>query len=153
MLCFEIENVIPNELFIIELLELVLSNSFIVFDSKYFQQIFGLILGTNVEPILTSIHMALLENELKNKCKTDPKLIWPYLFRRFIDDGIGVTTSLHKDIIYWIEKFNELHDTITIGKYNWAMQVIIWIYLFFKVTIFIWMANFRFRYIKKYINK
>jgi len=31
--------------------------------------------------------MAMLENELKVKCKTDPKLIWPILFKRFIDDG------------------------------------------------------------------
>ena len=76
---------------------------FQVFDGEYFQQIFGLIMGTNVTPILTNIYMALLEIELKNKCKSDPKLIWPVLFKRFIDDGFGVTTGLFKDILYWIE--------------------------------------------------
>jgi len=50
-----------------------------VFDGKYFQQIFGLIKGTNVAPILTNIYMAMLENELKKKCNTDPRLIWPVL--------------------------------------------------------------------------
>ena len=52
-----------------------------VFDGEYFQQIFGLIMGTNVAPILTNIYMAMLEIELKMKCKTDPKLIWPILFK------------------------------------------------------------------------
>ena len=37
-------------------------------------------IGFNVAPILTNIYMALLKNELKNKCNTDPKLIWPVLF-------------------------------------------------------------------------
>ena len=122
-LCFEFQDVIPNAHFIIELLELVLSNSVMVFDGEYFQQIFGLIMGTNVAPILTNIYMALLEIELKNKCKSDPKLIWPVLFKRFIDDGFGVTTGFRKDILYWIEKFNELRDTIKIDKYNWGNAV------------------------------
>ena len=46
-----------------------------VFDGKYFQQIFGYIMGTNVAPILTNIYMAILENELKMKCKTDPQIL------------------------------------------------------------------------------
>ena len=50
-----------------------------IVDDEYFQQIIGFILGINVIPILTKIYMALLENELKDKCKRDPKLIWPKL--------------------------------------------------------------------------
>ena len=38
-----------------------------VFDGEYFQQIFGLIMGTNVAPILKNIYMAMLENELKKR--------------------------------------------------------------------------------------
>ena len=98
-LCFDFQTVIPNARFVIELLDLVLNSSLMVFDSEYFQQIFGLIMGTNVEPILTNIYMAMLENELKMKCKTDPKLIWPVLFKRFIDDGFGITKGVRKDII------------------------------------------------------
>ena len=51
--------------------------------------------------------MAMLENELKMKCKTDPKLIWSDLFKRFIDDGFGITKGTQKYAIYGIEKFNE----------------------------------------------
>ena len=76
-------------------------------------------MGTNVALILTNIYMALLEIELKNKCKSDAKLIWPVLFKRFIDDGFGVTTGLREDVLYWIGKFNQLHERIKIDKYNW----------------------------------
>ena len=49
-----------------------------------------------------------------------PKLIWPILFRRFIDDGFGITKGVREDVIYWIEKFNELRKTVQIDKYNWG---------------------------------
>ena len=68
------------------------------FDGEYFQQIFGLIMGTNVTPILTNIYMAMLENELKVKCKTDPKLIWPVLFNLFIDDGFDINKGVQEDV-------------------------------------------------------
>ena len=42
------------------------------FDQEYFQQIFGVIMGTNVDPILANIYVAMLQNELCNKCKLDP---------------------------------------------------------------------------------
>ena len=38
------------------------------FDKEYFEQIFGIIMGANFAPILANIYMALLENELRNKC-------------------------------------------------------------------------------------
>ena len=71
-------------------------------------------------PILTNMYMAMLENEFKMKCKTDPKLIWPVLFKRFIDDGFGITKGNREDVIYWIEKYNELRKTVQIDKYNWG---------------------------------
>ena len=88
----EYKNVIPNANFIMELLEIVLRNSLMTFDGEYFQQIFGIIMGTNVAPILANIYMAYLEQILKEKCKMDPKLKWPCLFKRFIDDGFGIIT-------------------------------------------------------------
>ena len=77
-------------------------------------------MGTNVAPILTNIYMAMLENELKIKCCSDPKFIWPVLFKRFIDDGFGITKGLRKDVEYWIEQFNGLRKTVQIDKYNWG---------------------------------
>ena len=55
----EYRNVIPNANFIVELLEIVLRNSLMTFDGEYFQQIFGVIMGTNVAPILANIYIWL----------------------------------------------------------------------------------------------
>ena len=40
--------------------------------------------------------------------------------RRFIDDGFGITKGVRKDVIYWIQRFNELRKTVQIDKYNWG---------------------------------
>ena len=54
----EYKGIIPNANFIIELLEIILKNSLMTFDGEYFQQFFGVIMGTNVAPILANIYMA-----------------------------------------------------------------------------------------------
>ena len=66
------------------------------FDGEYFQQIFGVIMGMNVVQILANIYMATLENMLKEKCKTNKKIIWPLLFKRFIDDGFGIRKEINQ---------------------------------------------------------
>jgi len=117
-LCYDFQNVIPNAHFIIELLESVLNSSFMTFDGKYFQQIFGLIMGTNVAPILTNIYMAMLENELKAKCKTDPKLIWPILFKRYWwwpKEIEKTSLNLLDSKIQW--------KTVQVDKYNWGIAL------------------------------
>ena len=58
------------------------------FDKEYFQQIFGIIMGTNLAPILANLYLAMLQEELKKKCVNNQKLKWPKLFLRFIDDGL-----------------------------------------------------------------
>ena len=60
------------------------------FDKEYFQQIFGIIMGTNLAPILANLYLAMLQEELKKKCFHDKKLKWPVRFQRFIDDGFGI---------------------------------------------------------------
>ena len=89
-LVFQFQNVISNAHFVIELLEIVLKNSLMTFDKEYFQQIFGIIMGTNLAPILANLYLAMLQEELKKKCVNDQKLKWPKLFLRFIDDGFGI---------------------------------------------------------------
>ena len=88
------------------------------FDGEYFQQIFGVIMGTNVAPILANIYMAKLELLLKEKCKTDVKLKWPALFKRFIDDGFGIMEGNKSDFEYWVSEFNLLRESIKIDKFK-----------------------------------
>ena len=78
------------------------------FNGECFQQIFGVIMGTNVAPILANIYLARLENILKNKWNTDKKLVWPIMFKRLIDAGFGVTKGSKTDFEYWVSKFNML---------------------------------------------
>ena len=61
------------------------------FNGEYFQQIFGVIMRTNLAPILVNIYLAKLEKILREKCKTDKQLVWPILFKRFIKNGFGIT--------------------------------------------------------------
>jgi len=108
---------------VIDLLELVLKNSLLTFDKEYFQQIFGIIMGTNLAPILANLYLAMLQEELKSKCKHDTKLKWPKLFLRFIDDGFGIFEGTKKEIEYWIIQFNGLRETITIDKWKFGNHV------------------------------
>ena len=60
-LVFEYKNVISNADFIIDLLEIVLENSLMEFHEEYFQQIFGIVMGTHVAPIIAYLNLAKLE--------------------------------------------------------------------------------------------
>ena len=106
-----------------ELLDVILKNSLMTFDGEYFQQIFGVIMGTNVAPILANIYMATLENLLKEKSKINKKIIWPLLFKRFIDDGFGITKANKNEFELWVDEFNLLRESITIDKFKYGNQV------------------------------
>ena len=79
------------------------------FDKEYFQQIFGIIMGTNLAPILANLYLAMLQEELKKKCSHDKKLKWPVIFQRFIDDGFGIIEGRKQDVEYWINQFMDLY--------------------------------------------
>ena len=106
---FEYKDVISNAEFIIDLLELVLEHSLMEFNGEYFQQMLGIMMGTNVAPIFANLYLAKLEKILKEKTKHDPKLIWPKVFKRYIDDGFGITkgskkmsnTGFQNSTIWW----------------------------------------------------
>ena len=71
-------------------------------------KIVGIIMGTNVAPLLANLYLAKLEKILKEKTKHGPKLIRPFFFRGYIDDGFGITNGLKPDVEYWISEFNNL---------------------------------------------
>ena len=61
-----------------------------------------------VAPILANIYLAKLEKILFEKSKTDRKLIWPIFYKRFIDDGFGITKGNKSEFEYWVSEFNSL---------------------------------------------
>ena len=58
------------------------------FQEDFFRQILGIVIGTNLAPILNNIYMAILEENIT----------WPKVFKRFIEDGFGVIKSNKKRI-------------------------------------------------------
>ena len=70
------------------------------FDREYFQQIFGIIIGTNSAPVLANLYLAMFQEELKKKYVHDKKLKWPILFQRFIGDGFRIMEGTKKG---WIQ--------------------------------------------------
>ena len=56
-----------NAHFIIDLFDIVSKNRLMTFDKEYFQQFFGIIMGTNLALILANLYLAMLQEELTNK--------------------------------------------------------------------------------------
>ena len=55
-LFFKYQNVIPNAHLIIELMELVLNSAVMEFQKVFFKQILGIVMSTNLAPILANIY-------------------------------------------------------------------------------------------------
>ena len=67
-LFFKYQNMIPNAHLILELMDLVLKGVVMKFQEEFFMQIMGIVMGTNLAPILANIYMAMLEEELNIIC-------------------------------------------------------------------------------------
>ena len=93
------------------------------FDKEYFQQIFGIIMGTNLAPFLANLYLAMLQKELKNKCIHDKNLKWLSIFQRFKDDGFGIMEGKKEDVKYLFDQFNSLRKTITVDKWYFGNHV------------------------------
>jgi hypothetical protein len=109
---------------VLDLLEFVLKNNIMEFNKKWFQQIMGVAMGTNVAPVFANIFLAILEVKIKRMSAIDPKLIWPLLFLRFIDDGFGVMEGSREDVLYFVMVANNLIPSITIDKVETGGNVV-----------------------------
>ena len=45
------------------------------------------------------------------------------MFKRFIDDGFGITNGSKSDFEYWVSEFNLLRESITIDKFKYGDKV------------------------------
>ena len=77
---------------------------------------------TNLAPILANIYMAMLEEELYIIC-IRKNIIWPEMFKRFIDDGFGVIKCNKKQFSRWVEEFNNLRENVFIDKWVFGNHV------------------------------
>ena len=100
-LFFRYQNFILNTHFIIELMEMVLNCAIMKFQEDVFMQILGIVMGTNLAPMLTDIYMAILDKELSIIC-TEKNITWPKMFKRSTDDEFGVIKSNKNNFWYWL---------------------------------------------------
>ena len=96
--------------------------------------------------------MATLENLLKEKCKTN-KIVWPLLFKRFIDDGFGITIASKTEFEMWVNEFNALRETITIDKFKYGNEVDFMDLLIFKGDNFLDNGKLDITVFQKDVNK
>ena len=64
----------------------------------------------------------MLEEELYIICK-EKNIIWPKMFKRFIDDGFGVIKSNKKEFSIRVNEFNCLRENIFIDKWQFGNNV------------------------------
>ena len=107
---------------------------------------------TNVTPIIANLCLAKLEHFLKEKSKNDPKMIWPIFFRRYIDDGFGITKGSKCDVEYWITAFNNLVQSIKIDKFTYGPRVEYIDLVIFKGNIFYQKGHFDIKIFQKKQN-
>ena len=66
---FKYQNIIPNAHLILELMELELNCAIMTFQEEFVRQILGIVMGTNLAPILANVKMAVMEEEFYIMCK------------------------------------------------------------------------------------
>ena len=60
------------------------------------------------------------ENELRRKCASDPYMIWPTSFTRFINDGFGIFEGNQDEIENLINQFK------SVQRYDQNRQLVVW---------------------------
>ena len=50
-------------------------------------------------------------------------MVWPIFFKRYIDDGFGITKGSKSNVEYWILEFNKLVQSIKIDKFKYGPRV------------------------------
>ena len=58
----------------------------------------------------------MLEEELYIIC-IQKYIVWPEMFKRFIDDGFGVIKCNKKQFSRWVEEFNNLRENVSTDKW------------------------------------
>lgn len=101
--------------FIIKAMEFVLTQGYIIFENRIFQQNNGAAMGSPMIPPYANIYMYMLERETVNKFIA---MNFVLLYKRFIDDVFVITESYKKDFTSQFQnELNNLHPKI---KLTWT---------------------------------
>ena len=80
------------------------------FQCEFYMQILGIVMGTNLAPILANIHGNARRSIIYYMYTKN--ITWHKMFKIFIDDGFGIIKSNKKQFSRWVNEFNNLRENI-----------------------------------------
>ena len=102
----KLPNSLPQNSYIIELLEVVLINNHFEFNGKLYHQVSGTAMGTKLSHSYTNVFMTKVEEEYVCTYPLQPKL-----WKRFIDDIFLIWPHGMDSLLEFINHLNTLHFT------------------------------------------
>ena len=93
---------------LLRLAELVLTLNCFSFAGSYYKQINGVAMGTKMGPSYANLFVGYIEHQFFNQYN-GPK---PDLYRRYIDDCVGATSSTREELNQFITAVNSFHPAL-----------------------------------------
>ena len=118
----------PSSETLLRLAELVLTLNCFSFADHYYKQINGVAMGTKMGPSYANLFVGYIEHQFFNQYN-GPK---PELYRRYIDDCIGATSSTREDLNQFVTAVISFHPAL---KYTWEISDTSLAFLDIKVSI------------------
>ena len=100
---------------LLRLAELVLTLNCFSFAGSYYKQISGVAIGTKMGPSYANLFVGYIEHQFFNQYH-GPK---PDLYRCYIDDCVGATSSTREGLNQFIAAVNSSHPAL---KYTWEIS-------------------------------
>ena len=104
-------NDLPHNSYIIELLEVVLTNSHFEFNGTFYHQMSGTAMGKKLAPSQANLFMTKFEEKY---VYTYP--LQPILWKRFIDDIFCIWPHGRESLLKFMNHLNAVHPTIKFTK-------------------------------------
>ena len=95
----------PSSETLLRLAELVLTLNCFSFSNNHYQQINGVAMGTKMGPSYANLFVGYIENNQYN----GPQ---PKVYRRYIDDCVGATSSTREELEQFIYSVNSFHPAL-----------------------------------------
>ena len=118
----------PSSETLLRLAELVLTLNYFSFAGSYYKQINGVAMGTKMGPSYANLFVGYIEHQFFNQYN-GPK---PELYRRYIDDCVGATSSTREELGQFITVVNSFHPAL---KYTWEIPDASLAFLHIKVSV------------------
>jgi hypothetical protein len=108
----------PTELHLaLDLINWILHNNYFEFGDTYWQQVKGCAMGTPTAVSIAHLYLAAIEEETFNICASKQSWIPPQLYKRFVDDSIGIFAN-EISATSFIECFNQRRPSTKFGEYS-----------------------------------